>query len=201
MTDLVLQPTSTAQWHALVSEAEFASKCVLNEELESYLVFLLMRFANKPEMIAKVLALDYLDGNLKKGQSRKQRLREVGDQCLLFAGFFPKQAERRMVKVSYFVQIGQSAYQELADSANDESAKIYTSLAENFVMIMDILQTMRFLENEGSLSNLTPIHAFELWHETGSQHAYKIIRDFTDAHLVRTEMSCAEMATQEVILH
>ena len=55
MAKLVIQPTSTAQWHALVSEAESAASCVLNEDLESYLVFLLMRFASNPHMLARVI--------------------------------------------------------------------------------------------------------------------------------------------------
>ena len=57
MSKLVLHPTSTAQWHSLVCEAESASNIYLDEELQSYLVFLLMRFLDKPAMAAKVLAL------------------------------------------------------------------------------------------------------------------------------------------------
>ena len=44
MKRLVLHATDTAQWQALVHEAEAAAECSLSVETESYLVFTLMRF-------------------------------------------------------------------------------------------------------------------------------------------------------------
>jgi hypothetical protein len=64
MSTLVLQPTSTAQWHKLVREAENAADHQLQEDLESYLVFLLMRFVNNPAIVSKIMAMEYLDGLL-----------------------------------------------------------------------------------------------------------------------------------------
>jgi len=185
MPDLVIHPTSTAQWHALVNEAQSACDCMLPETLESYLVFLLMRFADKPHMLARVLALDYLNSNATASSHRRhEQLREVGDHCLLFSGLFPQQAERRMVKVSYFVDLGRVAYQQIADHAITGMTTIYAELAREFVALMDALQTMR--ELQGSQSGLTPIHAFDLWNDTGSQHAYRIIRSITGACPVRS---------------
>ena len=46
MTRLILEPTSVAQWQALVREAQSECNCNLDETLESYLVFLLMRFGD-----------------------------------------------------------------------------------------------------------------------------------------------------------
>jgi len=199
MAKLVIQPTSTAQWHALVSEAENAASCVLNEDLESYLVFLLMRFASNPHMLARVIALDYLNNTATERRTRHEKLRDVGDQCLLFSGLFPKQAERRMVKVSYFVDLGRSAYQQLSDTMSSKSADIYASLSRDFVSLMDILQTMR--ELQGSRSVLTPLHAYELWNDTGSRHAYKIIRALTDACPIRSNMSNASLAYVDHKMH
>ncbi len=184
MSDLVVHPTSTAQWHALVSEAESASGCMLKEDLESYLVFLLMRFAKQPHMLARVLATDYLNGLSAGEHQRREMLKEVGDHCLLFSGLFPQQAERRMVKVSYFVDLGRVAYSQTAELTSNLMAPVYADLAREFVSLMDILQTMRALRGKGS--KLTPISAFELWNETGSQHAYQVIRSVTDAHPVHS---------------
>ncbi len=184
MSDLVVHPTSIAQWHALVSEAESASGCILKEDLESYLVFLLMRFANQPHMLARVLAMDYLNGLSAGDRQRREMLKEVGDHCLLFSGLFPQQAERRMVKVSYFVDLGRVAYSQTAELTDDLMAAVYSDLAREFVSLMDILQTMRTLQ--GKASKLTPLNAFELWRETGSQHAYQVIRAVSDGHPVHT---------------
>ncbi len=199
MAKLVLQPTSTAQWHALVSEAECAASCVLSEDLESYLVFLLMRFASNPHMLARVIALDYLNNTSTERRTRHEKLRDVGDQCLLFSGLFPKQAERRMVKVSYFVDLGRTAYQQLSDTISNKSADIYGNLSRDFVSLMDILQTMR--ELQGSRTALTPLHAYELWNDTGSRHAFKIIRTLTDACPVRSDVSSLRLPFADNKMH
>jgi hypothetical protein len=185
MTNLVLHPTSTAQWHALVSEAEHCAGCVLNEDVESYLVFLLMRFTNRPQMLSRVLAMDYLRSDSAPERTRNERLRDIGDHCLLFSGLFPQHAERRMVKVSYFVGLGRTAYQQISDSPAESSTDIFSELSREFVALMDILQTIRELRN--SKYNLTPLNAFDLWNETGSRHAYKVIRSITSACPVRTD--------------
>ena len=56
MSRLILEPTSQAQWQTLVHEAQTACDRNLDETLESYLVFLLMRFADKPECTARIMA-------------------------------------------------------------------------------------------------------------------------------------------------
>ena len=107
MAELILEPTPQAQWQALVQEAQSACDRCLDETLESYLVFLLMRFASRPQCMARIMAEDYLNSQTLTGEQRAGMLREVGDHCLLFSGLFPQLAERRLVRVSYFVNIGQ----------------------------------------------------------------------------------------------
>jgi len=171
MNTLVLQPTEVAQWHALVSEAQVASHCNLEEGLESYLVFLLMRFAGQPELARKVMALEFLQA--QQEQSRKpDMLRDVGDQCLLFSGLFPQVAASRQVKVSYFVALGRTAYDQLASIVDRQSDQLYARLAHAFVGIMDVLHAMRGLSGQPVLD---PLAATELWAETGSQSAYRSI--------------------------
>ncbi len=42
---IVVEPTEIAGWQTLVHDAEQVSLIALNEELESYLVYMLMRLA------------------------------------------------------------------------------------------------------------------------------------------------------------
>lgn len=165
---LVLQPTSTAQWHALVSEAEQACATRLDEELESYLVFLLIRFTARPDLASRVLALDFLNSLDVHGRMQEEQLRDVGDQCLLYSGFYPEQAQRRLVRSAYFVDLGRSAYGMLAERLRHATAEVYGQLAHAFVNLRDVLQTMRELDGEGSLD---PLANAELWSETGSRRA------------------------------
>lgn len=176
MSSLVLQPTDLAQWHALVSEAQDACQYHLGEAIESYLVFLLMRFAERPELAQKVIALEFLQAQQASGQ-KADILRDVGDQCLLFSGLFPKIAERRMVRVSYFVRIGRTAYDQLGTLVDNKCEGTFSRLADAFVRAMDVLQAMRGLSGQPVLE---PLAAAELWSETGSQSAYREIIRQTD---------------------
>ena len=170
MTRLILEPTSVAQWQALVREAQAACNCNLDETLESYLVFLLMRFADNPHCTARIMAEDFLNSCAAQGVDRIDRLRDVGDHCLLFSGLFPQLAERRLVRISYFVNIGRSSYRQLSDVLDRGWARVYGNLSEAFIVLMDVLHAMRGL---GGQTLLTPIQALELWQETGSRRCYQ----------------------------
>ena len=184
MSVLVVHPTAAAQWHALVHDAESAAGERLDPALESYLVFLLMRFAGRPEMAGSVLALEYLHGMLAAGQLRRDRLRDVGDQCLLYSGLFPRRAERLCVRVSYFVELGRGAYRQLATSLEDGLAEMYAAVSLGFVSLMDVLQTMRALDRAQPL--MEPLNAYDLWRDTGGRQARVALRRLTTATPVAT---------------
>lgn len=179
MATLFVNHHATAQWHDLVKEAEAFNGVSLDEELESYLVFLLMRYTGKPELAAKVMALDYLAGAQAIGSERREKMRDVGDQCLLYSGLFPKRAEKRRVRVSYYVDLGRTAYANVAEAAQAAMAEMFAHLAESFVSLMDTLQAMRNMHNPDD--KLDPIRAFELWQDTGSQRARTVLGQTSQA--------------------
>ena len=170
MRKILDQPGDMSQWQALVAEAEEISGVQLDEELESYLVFTLMRYLRRPEMAQRILALDFLEALQSSRQQRSQVLRDVGDQCLLFSGLFPRRAERRRVRVSYYVDLGRSAYQNLAESLT-KTAHLFAHLADEFVAAMDTLQAIRVIGQQDT--GLLPAEAYELWQDTASQQAYE----------------------------
>lgn len=171
---LVLHPTDVAQWHALVSEAEAAGAHCLDETQQSYLVFLLMRFAGRPRFVERVMALDYLDALTTDSRTQIDQLRDVGDQCLLFSGLFPEVAERRMVRLSYFIGLGRSAYDQLSVRAGHQGERLYTHLAETFIAIMEVLHSVRGL---GGSPALNERQSAELWVDTGNLAAFKRLTD------------------------
>ena len=172
MARLILEPTSQAQWLRLLHEAESACHRQLDENLESYLVFLLMRYTVKPQCTDRIMASDYLESQLLPGEQRIGRLRDVGDHCLLFSGMFPQLAERRMVRVSYFVTLGRSSYRQLSDVLDRGWATVYQHLSEAFIVLMDVLHAMRELGGEAVL---TPLQVMDLWADTGSRRCYERI--------------------------
>jgi hypothetical protein len=169
MRRILDQPGNISHWQALVAEAEVLAGVQLDEELESYLVFTLMRYLRRPEMAQRILALDFLEAFRHTHPQRSEALRDVGDQCLLYSGLFPRRAEKRRVRVSYYVRLGRSAYQNLADSLN-KTADLFAHLAAEFVAAMDTLQAIRVLGQQ--TTGLLPAQAYELWQDTASRQAY-----------------------------
>jgi hypothetical protein len=168
---LLVGSTPIALWHDIIHEAEAACTVSLKEEVEAYLVYLLVRYVDKPEMVKQVIASEFMEGLKYSPHKRAQAMQDVGDKCLLFSGLFPQMAEKRLVKISYFVNIGQSAYETLSKTHTD----VYGLLARQFVSLMDILQAIRRYSKE--ISDLLPMQAYDLWNEAGSQRAFQLLKE------------------------
>lgn len=179
MSPLVLQPTPAAQWAALLEEAQQVTTRHLKDDLASYLLLVLMRFMSQPEMAGRVLALDYLEGLNASGSARLDRLRDVGDLCLLYSGLFPQRAKHRRVRLGYYVDMGRTAYLEVAGQVRGAAADLFGRLAHGFVSLMDVLQATRTVN--GAASVMTPLDAFELWEDTASPGARQALRAVTTA--------------------
>ena len=142
MSQLILHPTDISQWHALVNEAQASTQLILPENTESYLVFLLMRFSQSPELAESVLAVDFLNSMQAEGSRQVGLLREVGDKSLLLSGLFPGIAEKRHVKLRYFTDMGQAAYLTVSELEGDEEAALYHELSRQFTQLKDILNAL-----------------------------------------------------------
>lgn len=146
MEKLILHPTDTSQWHALVNEGQAIQNVVLNENTESYLVFLLMRFSQTTKLLESVIALDFLESMNTYGKRQIELLRDVGDKSLLFCGLFPGMASKRRVSLEYFSDMGQAAYlsvSELEDHAQEGQSGLFFQLSEQFSAMQQVLQAMR----------------------------------------------------------
>ena len=169
----ILDSSELCQWHTLVQEAEQDYGQHLNEAMQSYLVFTLMRFAKNQQLNGQALALDYLSSHRLPVTLRNEKLRDIGDQCLLVSGLYPQSAEKRQVSVSYYVDMGRSAYHHISTVTQQGIAELYQQLAESFILLMDLLQTIR----QYSMPALQPIAAMELWQQTGSRAAFDQIAE------------------------
>jgi hypothetical protein len=170
-----MNSTSLALWHDMIQDAKKACSLILKEETEAYLVFLLMRYTNRPDIAKQIMASEFLQSyNLWRTKERENGLQEVGDKCLIYSGLFPKLATKRLVKISYFVKLGQSAYLSISKNETD----IYGILAKEFVSLMDIIQTCRHHE---IFPELSPLEAYEMWNETGSQRALAALKAYSKA--------------------
>ncbi len=145
---ILTENVPTALWRDLVREAAQRAEVTLDEELESHLVFVLMRHLGDAGLGARVLALDYLEALLAHGSRRAQALRETGDRCLLIAGLFPEQAQRRRVSLGYFIDLGIAAYTAEAEHVRAALATLYRHLAAAFTALVRALVEMRRLSGD-----------------------------------------------------
>lgn len=140
---LALYETAVAQWQALVSETVLNSPYVIEIELESYLVFLLMRFTRKHTLAQPILGKEYLLANQEVGEKRRIMLQAVGDSCLILSGLYPDFAYTRHVEPSYYVELGQSAYWRLGHVREDGLAPVFKDLSHHFILLVEILHKIR----------------------------------------------------------
>ena len=137
---LTLHPTSLAQWHSLICEAQQKSNKPLDESLESYLVYMLMRFCRRADVFDRAIAIDLLE--TRDLTANDDVLRDVGDKCLLVSGLFPGIIEQRNVTCSYYVDMGRDAYYQLANYLPQASAELYQHLCHFFTDLMNVLQAI-----------------------------------------------------------
>jgi hypothetical protein len=140
---LILHPTETAQWHALLIEAQANSECQLEEDIESYLVFLLMRFSQTPSLANSVLAMDFLNSVNVPSAHKLDLLQELGDKSLLFSGLFPGLAEKKCVSVNYFIDMGKAAYYSVAELESTKGSELFEALGKNFIVMKTVLTEMQ----------------------------------------------------------
>ena len=126
-------------WHDLVRDGEQHAGVALGESVQSYVVFVLMRYLRDSALAAHVLALDWLAAAEHTGRARADALRDVGDRCLLIAGRYPDLATRRRVSADYFATLGCGAYKGVAETARDGHAALYAELARAFGAMVRVL--------------------------------------------------------------
>lgn len=139
MQELILERNTLAGWYQLVTSAENESQHYLHEPLESYVVFMLVRFCQETDFLDQPLGAQFLAA-LQSSIRQVEHLQRVGDTCLMLEGLFPKHIESLSVDGQYFQTLGQGAYLEVfARNAED----VYSQLADEFAMLAELLRSIR----------------------------------------------------------
>ena len=129
-------------WQAMVREAGERTGHALDEDCESYLVFVLLRYQRESQLLSHTQALDWLHAQAQTGQLRADALRDVGDRCLLVAGLYPGLAQRRRVDVDYFVGLGRGAYMGVAEASRAAYAQLFEHLARAYRQLVRTLSAL-----------------------------------------------------------
>ncbi len=144
--------TNMSEWLSLVVDAQSKQSTYLCEDLESYLVFLLMRFSDKPNILSKVICLELLEINYSGSRVLEQDLQEIGDTCLIFSGLYPEISKKRNVNNSYYTEMGKTAYGTLSNHKDSIHRKLYGLLYQEFTSLTNVLQAMRDISSKDMFS-------------------------------------------------
>lgn len=134
-------------WKDTITEAALRSQITLTENRSAYLVFALIRFMRQPFLLDKVIALSYLKSNQEMPRLRGEMLAETADTSLLIAGLFPERTKRLNVSSTYFIDMSQVCYHELAlvcDSLRHKGeAELYREVGDNVKDLACVLSHTR----------------------------------------------------------
>jgi hypothetical protein len=110
--------------------------------VEHYVVQLLAAYAAQP-IETTPLALRMLAATEAPLPERRRHLRDIGDTSLYVSGFWSDSLDGRAVDVDYYIDMGGSAYGELARGGwgwtRDPYGEVFGELAVNFVRFVGAL--------------------------------------------------------------
>jgi hypothetical protein len=136
---ILTEATPTALWFAAVQEAENQAQIELKTDIESYLVFLLIRYTTHQELAKETMTTKFLQGLQYSPHLREPILQNVGDQCLLISGLFPAFILKRRLQLKYYNDMGQLAYDILSHKNND----LFSLLSRHFLSLISVLRSFR----------------------------------------------------------
>ncbi len=113
------------------------------------------------------LAELYLKAMNSEPSVRLDLLKKLGDTSLYITGFFSESLNKKIVDVSYYVNMGESAFSSLASSVNEEAySSLYKDFSTQFIKYMEVLNCISKQTNLQKDSNLLKL--YENYQKTGS---------------------------------
>jgi len=89
----------------------------------------------------KTLGVMLLEAGHMSGEAKKSRLKDIADTSLLVCGFFSKSLNRKIIDLSYYQELGQSAYVQLNQVTPSfyDTPSFYRMFAGNFHKVTSIM--------------------------------------------------------------
>ncbi len=146
--ELIQEPTTVALWVELVRIGEERTAQQLGVDLESYLVFTLLRFMQRTELFSTTIGSEYLNASTQyTGSKKEEAFHTVGDVSLILAGLYPERHKSLNVSSDYFSKVGRMAFFDLADHFRQKKypgkANLYKNVGEGFLPMVKVLTATR----------------------------------------------------------
>jgi hypothetical protein len=162
-----LHTEETLAWRALITRSEAEVALVLHQDVEAYLSRTLLRYLGRPARIIGTERTETLDALFAHPPDDP---RVIGDRSLLLVGLFPEQVARYPVTLRQFIEHGRNAFRTCARRDNE---RVFADVDREYIRIIDVLRAMRLLT--GGTSAFDLLHAYQLWYETGSLNAWRVL--------------------------
>lgn len=143
-------------------------------ETEFYLVNLLSDVHDADHLHSvheseKPLAQSYLEAMQEPVATRALQLKEIGDATLVTLGFFAESIRNSIMGTSYYLSIGNAAYDELAaiNCCDAQFAAIYAELATKFAELTEVLAHLAPWNR--ALTDAELVNLYRRWLATGDE--------------------------------
>lgn len=168
----------------VVSEALDRKKIKIQPVVSNYLVDLLKRYLITENLFdsedgsgrkrRSTLAEMFLKSSHLSPAQRVETLKRLGDTSLYISGFFAPSLQRKVVDVSYYVDMGMSAYGTLAEMVREDTfAAVYSEMERKFTEFVDAFSFISLQTMSRQPADLMTL--FSLYLETGSEWAHQEI--------------------------
>jgi hypothetical protein len=151
MTDRLFRSNARDFFRGMLREALDEQRVEPSEDAEFYLVALLERFVRfDGALLARPLALDYLESFEDEPSERYTKLKNVGDTALFVTGVFLDSLEGKPVGPDYYASLGGMAYGHLASLPGTPLGRsvveLFTEMSARFLDFVRVLSQMSLQE-------------------------------------------------------
>ncbi len=137
---LIIEPTAISAFYTLVKDGERKSGIALEDDLQAFVVYALLRNIDNNTLKEFTFAEAFLEAFHKDDIAR---LEKVVDHSLIYAGLYPKRAEKMGLSRSYYLDIGVMASEQLSSyyaKIKSSYYEVYYKIACQFHSLVEVLK-------------------------------------------------------------
>lgn len=184
MSELVAAQSLREFFKTLLLQVATQQRVELTEVTEFYLVNLLAEFAASEKLFTRTedgraevepLAVMYTRALQQHREEKIRTLRRLGDVSLYRAGFFSSSLRATANGPEYYIQMGGSAYRQVAGLAQGTFAVVYRELWQKFRPLVEVLDEMAARGMVSAASGTLKL--YETWLRTKSDRLERILVD------------------------
>ena len=123
----------TNAFYDVVRETKETHGYELPVELESYVVYLLANYIDRPDFLPEQ---SFAEAYLKLERPYNHSAKELGDTCLFVTGVFPTYGSRKGLSIKYYSNIGKSSYSMAGEVLNID---LFENLSQHFDVLRDFI--------------------------------------------------------------